>query len=134
MGISMYNASGYRDPTAFEAINRAESFRIDHSTGYIHVNMDTFFPCTVKKGQKFFQLVCQHCDREQQDWLMDALLRRAEKLKAAEEKSETRLAAAVQGTDQWREENARLRSLKSTQERLQRNIRDYEQQRRRRLR
>ena len=132
MGISMYNGSGYRDPTAFEAINRAESFQIDHRTGYIRINMDTFFPCSVKKAQKLFRLVCMYCNQEQQDWLMDALQKRGERMKAAEERLKQKVESETEGSETWRDDCASLRRLRSSREQLQRNIRDFELRRRRR--
>ncbi len=126
MGISMYNASGYRDPTAFAAISRAESFRVDHSTGFIDVDVNVFFPCTVKKADKFFRLVCQYCSEEQQDRLLDALLRRADRLKAQAESQEEKVSAAKLKSAQYREELAELRRIQSTEQRLRRNIRDFE--------
>ncbi len=129
MGISMYNASGYRDPTAYAAISRAESFRIDHSTGYIHINMDTFFPCPVKKAQKFFRLVCLYCSQEQQEWLMRSLLQRADRLEEAESRQKEKLENLNPRDSKWREESNRLRQIRSAREQLQRNIRDYEPRR-----
>ena len=44
MNHNYYNAEGYPDPTAFEALRNAESFQVDHPSGYVRIHPDTFFP------------------------------------------------------------------------------------------
>ena len=77
MGINRYNGEGYSDPTAFEAIRNSECFRITHPTGYLELNTEKFFPCTVEKGKKVFKLVREHCSEAQKQELLALLLRKA---------------------------------------------------------
>jgi hypothetical protein len=77
MGVNRYNAEGYCDPTAYEAIRNSERFRISYPTGYMELNVENFFPCPVEKGKKVFRLVREHCTVIQQEELLAVLLRKA---------------------------------------------------------
>lgn len=51
MANDYYNSEGYYDPTAGEVLRNATSFRIVHPTGYVQIETDSFFPCTVEKSK-----------------------------------------------------------------------------------
>ena len=80
MGVNRYNAEGYRDPTAYEAIKSAETFRITHPTGYLELNTENFFPCTVEKGKRVIRLPQTSIDNDALTaWLIEAAVRYAGK-------------------------------------------------------
>lgn len=80
MANDYYNSEGYYDPTAGEALRNATSFRIVHPTGYVQIETDSFFPCTVEKSKKLFRMVRQYCSQKQQDELLKLMLKRAVQL------------------------------------------------------
>lgn len=77
MGISKYNAEGYYDPTAYEGIRRAEEgmkkMRINYPTGYLELNIDHFFPCTIDKARKVFSLIHRYSSESDKERLVTFL-------------------------------------------------------------
>ena len=77
MGISKYNAEGYYDPTAYEGIRNAEAdarkLKIKYPTGYMELNLDYFFPCTLDKARKVFSLMHRYSSERDKDRLLTFL-------------------------------------------------------------
>lgn len=73
MGISKYNAEGYYDPTAYEGLKRAQEsmkkMKITYPTGYMEINLDNFFPCTLDKARKVFSLIHRYSSESDKDRL-----------------------------------------------------------------
>lgn len=73
MEVSKYNAEGYYDPTAYQAIRNAEKLRIIYPTGYIELNLNYFFPCPLNKARKVFSLIHQYSSEADKDRLLNFL-------------------------------------------------------------
>lgn len=124
MGISRYNAEGYADPTAYEAIRNIESFRVDHPAGYIEVNIDRFFPCSVTKGKKLFKLVRLYCSQERQDELLATLVRKAKFCAEEAMRLEGSLDEVPCDPQEYQKRLRRFKALTRQHTQLARNIRD----------
>lgn len=122
MGISRYNAEGYRDPTAYEAIKSAETFRITYPTGYLELNTENFFPCTVEKGRRVFRLVQQHCSEEQKSELLAILLRKAKAYVDKALELDRRLDDATLNEKEYADIYSQLKNIKLQHERITQNI------------
>ena len=74
MEISKYNAEGYYDPTAYEGIRQADAnarkLKINYPTGYMELNLDYFFPCTLDKARKVFSLIHRYSSEADKDRLL----------------------------------------------------------------
>jgi hypothetical protein len=72
--ISQYNTEGYYDPTAYKGIRQAEAdarkLKITYPTGYMELNLDCFFPCTMDKARKVFSLICRYSSEVDKDRLL----------------------------------------------------------------
>lgn len=124
MGISRYNSEGYADPTAYEAIRNIETFRVDHPTGYIEVNVDAFFPCTNIKAKKLFRLVRDNCSEAQQEELLAALVRKAKSVMEEAMSLEGSLDEVPCDPKEYQNRLQRFKSLTRQHTQLTRNIRD----------
>lgn len=124
MGISRYNSEGYTDPTAYEAIRNIETFRVDHPSGYIAVNMETFFPCTNTKAKKLFRLVRAYCSEDQQEELLAALVRKAKSCMEEAMRMEGSLDDLARDPQEYQERLRRFKALTRQHTQLTRNIRD----------
>ncbi len=122
MGVNRYNAEGYRDPTAYEAIKSAETFRITHPTGYLELNTENFFPCTVEKGKRVFRLVREHCSEEQKKELLAILLRKAKSYADKALELDRRLDDATLNEKDYADSFSQLKNVKRQHERITRNI------------
>lgn len=80
MKLGKYNAEGYYDPTAFEGISNADTnkLKITYPTGYMELNLDKFFPCTLDKARKVFSLIHRYSSESDKDRLQ-AFLKEMEK-------------------------------------------------------
>ncbi|MCM1232371.1 MAG: hypothetical protein NC489_19795 [Ruminococcus flavefaciens] len=124
MGISRYNSEGYADPTAYEALRSIDVFRVDHPTGYIEVNIDTFFPCTVAKGKKLFKLIRANCSKRQQDELLLALVRKAKSCAEEAMKLEGSLDEVPCDPAEYKRRLRQFKALTRQHSQLARNIQD----------
>lgn len=86
MGISRKNGEGYPDPTAHIAVRNVETdakkLKINYPTGYIELNLDRFFPCTVKTARKVFKLICTYCSQSEKSRLLLYLKQREKNYQA----------------------------------------------------
>lgn len=127
MGISRFNSEGYCDPTAYEAIKKAETFRIVHPTGYLDINTEKFFPCTVEKGKKTFRLVREHCSKAQQEELLGALLRKEKRYALRALKLERSLDDTELTRSEHESIHSQLMNIARQQERIARNIEQFKE-------
>lgn len=74
MGISKCNAEGYSDPTAYKGIRNVEAdarkLKIKYPTGYLELNLDQFFPCSLDKAKKVFSLIHKYSSEADQEKLL----------------------------------------------------------------
>jgi hypothetical protein len=122
MGINRYNAEGYRDPTAYEAVKNTETFRITHPTGYLELNTENFFPCTVEKGRRVFRLVRENCTEEQKRELLALLLRKAKAYADTALELDKRLDDMSLGEKEYAVVFSQLKNMQKQHERITRNI------------
>ena len=73
MAISKYNAEGYYDPTAYEGMRNVDVFKISYPTGYMEINLEYFFPCTLDKARKVFPLIHRYSSEKDKERLLKFL-------------------------------------------------------------
>ena len=56
------------------------AFRIDHSSGFVEVQIDGFFPCAIPQGKKLFKMARKFCTAQEQQELYNELLALADRL------------------------------------------------------
>lgn len=122
MGVNRYNAEGYCDPTAYEAIKNAETFRVTHPHGYLDLNTERFFPCTVDKGRRLFKLIRENCSEAQQQELLVVLLRKAKSYADKALELDRRLDDPALGEKRYADIYSQLKNVKRQHERITRNI------------
>ena len=122
MGVNRYNAEGYCDPTAYDAIRNSERFRISYPTGYMELNVENFFPCPVEKGKKVFRLVREHCTAIQQEELLAILLRKAKGYADKALELDRRLDNGSLSGKEYDDLYSQLKSAQRQHERITRNI------------
>ena len=122
MGINKFNAEGYHDPTAYEAIKNAETFRVVHSHGYLELNTERFFPCTLEKGKKVFRLIRENCTETQKNDLLAILLRKAKSYADKALELDRRLDDSTLDEKEYADVFSQLRQVKKQHERITRNI------------
>lgn len=125
MNHNYYNAEGYPDPTAFEALRNVESFQVDHPSGYVRINPDTFFPCTMEKARKLFRLVHRYCSRSQQEELLTIMLGRAHSLVIRAIQLDTRLGELDPLSEDFQNILKDLKHTRADHSRMRRIIRAY---------
>jgi thermostable 8-oxoguanine DNA glycosylase len=125
MGVNRYNAEGYRDPTAYEALRNSDRFRITYPTGYMELNAENFFPCTVEKGKKVFRLVREHCTKAQQDELLALLIRKAKGYADKALALDRRLDDGSLSGKEYDDLYSQLKSAQRQHERIAKNIRQF---------
>lgn len=125
MGVNRYNAEGYSDPTAYEAIKNVETFRITHPAGYLELNTENFFPCTVEKGKKVFRLVREHCSEEQKNELLAILFRKAKSYADKALELDRRLDNATLDEKEYVDVFSQLKNIRRQHERITRNIEQF---------
>ena len=61
-----FNAEGYRDNTAYEAIRSISRHHIRYSSGVMGINLSAFFPCRPEVAKALLSLVASYCPLEDQ--------------------------------------------------------------------
>ena len=102
-----------------------ETFRIDHPTGYLHLYVEQFFPCPVKKANKVFRLACCYCSDEHLEDLLETLRDRAKRLEAKETELEDRRVLAPSRSEEYKDATIQINRAKRERAQLERNIRDF---------
>ncbi len=102
-----------------------EILRIDHPTGYLHINVEWFFPCPVKKANKVFRLACCYCSDEHQEDFLETLQERANRLKAKEAELEDRRVMAPSRSEEYKDATIQINRTKRERAQLERNISDF---------
>ena len=104
--------------------------RIDHPTGYLHINVGGFFPCTVRKANKVFRLACRFCSNELLDDFRETLQQQAKRLEIKEAELEDRRVLAPSRSEEWKDALIQIKRTKRERAQLERNIVDLDIMRR----
>lgn len=95
------------------------AFRIDHSSGFVEVQIDGFFPCAIPQGKKLFKMARKFCTAQEQQELYNELLALADRLPGKIQE----LGRELDGHD-FEAVLTKLRLLRSDRAKLALNIRD----------
>lgn len=131
MGINKYNAERYYDPTAYEGLCRVQEsekrIKICHPTGYMEVNMDQFFPCTLQEARKVFALVHKHSPEGDKNRLID-FLKNKERYCFRKMRLYAEQVMELQSTtSEYRELMRKFKEAKTLHQRMKRNIELYQE-------
>ena len=50
-----------------------EKIRIEYETGWMELNIEAFFPCTIQKARKVFPLISRYCSDADKEELLSIL-------------------------------------------------------------
>ena len=126
MGVSKYNGSGYYDPTAYEGIRNAEAdtrkLKIIYPNGYMELNLDYFFPCTLDKARKVFPLINKHCSEADKKKLLNFLQGLENEYVARMEKWADKAISYTVNSNEYHEYTSRFKEARWLRQRTARNI------------
>lgn len=126
MGISKYNAGGYYDPTAYEGLRNAEAevrkLKITYPTGYMELNLNYFFPCTLDKARKVFSLIHRYSSEADKDRLLAFLHGLESRYFAQMQKCADKATSYPVKSDECREYTSRFKAARRLRQRTARNI------------
>lgn len=126
MGISKYNAEGYYDPTAYEGIRQADAnarkLKIKYPTGYMELNLDYFFPCTLDKARKVFSLIHRYSSEVDKDRLLAFLYGLESRYGAQMQEYADKAMYYPEKTEEYREYTSRFKEARRLRQRTSRNI------------
>ena len=100
--------------------------RIDHPTGYLHISIDRFFPCPVRKASKIFRLACLYCSDEHLEDLRETLQLQAKRLEEKEGELKDRLVLAPSRSEEHKDATIQINRIKRERAQLERNIRELD--------
>lgn len=131
MGINKYNAERYYDPTAYEGLCRIQEsekqIRINHSTGYMEVNMDQFFPCSLQEARKVFALVHRYSSDGDKQKLTDFLKNKEKYCFRKMRLYAEQVMEFHSTTTEYRELMRKFKEAKNLHQRMKRNIEIYQE-------
>ena len=126
MAINKYNAEGYYDPTAYEGIRRAEAdagkLKIVYLTGYMELNLEGFFPCSLDKARKVFSLIYRYSPEPDKDRLLAFLCRLEKRYFAQMQEYANEAATYPANSDKWREYTVKFKEAMRLRQRTAKNI------------
>ena len=126
MGISKYNPEGYYDPTAYEGIRNAEAdarkLKIKYPTGYMELNLDYFFPCTLDKARKVFSLMHRYSSERDKDRLLTFLHGLECKYFSQMQEYADKATSHLEKSEEYREYTSRFKEARRLRQRTARNI------------
>lgn len=125
MGISYKNGSGCSDPTAYYAVQHMEAeekrLHIRYPSGWMNLEIERFFPCTVVKARKLSPLIRRYCEKTEKEKLQQFLkkqemnyLSRIKAFQNREKKSEDE--------SEMRDLQQRIRECERMLQRIRRNM------------
>ncbi len=107
-----------------------ETLRIEYPTGYLYINVESFFPCTVQKANKVLRLALRYCSDEHLDDLHETLKLKGKRLLTKEkELEERRLQAPIRSTER-KDVSIQIKRIKRERAMLERNAIDLDIMRR----
>lgn len=126
MGISKYNGSGYYDPTAYDGIRNADAvtnkLKIIYPTGYMELNLDYFFPCTLDKARKVFSLIHRYSSDTDKQKLLDFLQGLENEYADKMEDYAKKAIAYPEKSDEYNKYTSRFKEARWLRQRTARNI------------
>lgn len=99
-----------------------ERIRIDHDSGYLDLNIEAFFPCTIQKARKVFPLINRFCPYEDRAALMAELTEMADGYDALCQMYTSRISAFSLDARERRRWSRELKQTEVLRKRLRRNI------------
>lgn len=99
-----------------------ERIRIDHDSGYLDLNIEAFFPCTIQKARKVFPLINRFCPHEDRAALMTDLTEMADGYNALYQMYTSRISAFPLDAGERRCWTRELKQTEVLRKRLRRNI------------
>lgn len=100
------------------------AFRIDHSSGFVEVQIDGFFPCAIPQGKKLFKMARKFCTAQEQQELYNELLALADRLPGKIQELGRELGDPELDGHDFEAVLTKLRLLRSDRAKLAPNIRD----------
>lgn len=136
MGISKYNLEGYYDPTAYEGIRNAQEdagkLRITYHTGYMELNLECFFPCTLDKASKVFSLIHRYSSETDKARLLAFLHGLERRYHARMQEYANKAMSHPEKSEEYREYTSRFKEARRLRQRSARNIELFNARRERR--
>ncbi|WP_026478188.1 hypothetical protein [Alkaliphilus transvaalensis] len=130
MGISKYNAEGYYDPTAYEGVRRAEEsmkvLKIVYPTGYMEINLDYFFPCTLDKARKVCSLIHRYSTESDKDRLQKYLQGKERMYYSKMSKYADKASSYPENSKEHREYLSKFKEARRLHQRIKRNREIFE--------
>lgn len=102
-----YNAEGYRDNTAYEALHNVSRHHIHYTRGVMDINLSAFFPCQQEVAKALLSLVANYCPLDDQIRFQSFLTTKAKMMQGRI----LRLEALPNHTDYHRRELSQLRRM-----------------------
>ncbi len=99
-----------------------ERIRINHDSGYLDLNIEAFFPCTIQKAKKVFPLINRFCPCGDRAALMAELTELEKGYEALYQMYEEKISALPPGSREAKRWNTELRKTVTLRKRLRRNI------------
>lgn len=100
------------------------AFRIDHSSGFVEVQIDGFFPCAIPQGKKLFKMARKFCTVQEQQELYNELRALADRLPDKIREAGRELGDPKLDGHDFEAVLTKLRLLRSDRAKLALNIRD----------
>lgn len=99
-----------------------ERIHIDHDSGYLDLNIEAFFPCSLQKARKVFKLINRCCPYGDRAALRAELLELAKGYEAMCQMYEDKISTLPPGSKEIKPWAAELRKTVTLRKRLRRNI------------
>ena len=100
------------------------AFRIDHSSGFVEVQIDGFFPCAIPQGKKLFKMARKFCTVQEQQELYHELRALADRLPDKIREAGRELGDPKLDGHDFEAVLTKLRLLRNDRTKLALNIRD----------
>ena len=100
------------------------AFRIDHSSRFVEVQIDGFFPCAIPQGKKLFKMARKFCTVQEQQELYNELRALADRLPDKIREAGRELGDPKLDGHDFEAVLMKLRLLRSDRAKLALNIRD----------
>lgn len=103
-------------------IKDKELFKIVHPTGWIEINIEKFFPCTLTKARKIFSLINRYSSTEVKKALLLILQEKESRYAASMTEYAAKITLYQAKLKEARFYTARFKEAKRLRQRMERNI------------
>lgn len=103
-------------------IKDKELFKIVHPTGWIEINIEKFFPCTLIKARKIFSLINRYSSKEVKKALLLILQEKESRYAASMTEYAAKITLYQAKSKESRFYAARFKEAKRLRQRMERNI------------